>query len=49
MAAPYDSITVEAGYLNGSQGLGLEDALRLEHDDVFNRLLTGATGPTGGS
>jgi hypothetical protein len=28
-------------YLSGNQGLGFEESFRIEHDDVFDRLLTG--------
>jgi enoyl-CoA hydratase/carnithine racemase len=43
--APQHALEATKRYLTGSWGLGFEDSLRLEHDDVFQRLLTGATGP----
>jgi enoyl-CoA hydratase/carnithine racemase len=43
--APQRTLEATKRYLTGSWGLGFEDSLRLEHDDVFERLLTGATGP----
>ena len=43
--APQAALEATKRYLTGSPGLGFEDAFRSEHDDVFDRLLTGAVGP----
>jgi enoyl-CoA hydratase/carnithine racemase len=45
--APQHALEAAKRYLTGSWGLGFEDSLRLEHDDVFERLLTGPVGPAG--
>jgi enoyl-CoA hydratase/carnithine racemase len=45
MEAPQQALEATKRYLTGSWGMGFEDAFRMEHDDVFNRLLTGAMGP----
>ena len=42
--APQHALEAAKRYLTGSWGLGFEDSLRLEHDDVFERLLTGPVG-----
>ena len=43
--APQAALEMTKRYLSGSWELGFEGAFRLEHDDVFNRLLTGPVGP----
>ena len=39
--APQGALEVTKRYLNGNQGCGFEESFRVEHDDVFDRLLTG--------
>ena len=39
--APQAALQTTKRYLNGNQGLGFEESFRIEHDDVFDRLLTG--------
>jgi enoyl-CoA hydratase/carnithine racemase len=40
--APQRALQVTKRYLSGNQGLGFEDSFRIEHDDVFDVLLTGS-------
>jgi enoyl-CoA hydratase len=44
--APQPALQATKRYLSGNQGLGFEESFRIEHDDVFDKLLTGGT-PTG--
>jgi enoyl-CoA hydratase len=44
--APQLALQATKRYLSGNQGLGFEESFRIEHDDVFDTLLTGGT-PTG--
>jgi enoyl-CoA hydratase/carnithine racemase len=46
--APPDALTATKRYMTGNGGFGFEDSFRIEHDDVFDRLLTGAVGPGAG-
>jgi enoyl-CoA hydratase len=39
--APQAALQTTKRYLSGNQGLGFEESFRIEHDDVFDRLLTG--------
>jgi enoyl-CoA hydratase len=39
--APQAALEVTKRYLSGNQGFGFEESFRIEHDDVFDRLLTG--------
>ena len=39
--APQVALQTTKRYLTGNQGFGFEDSFRIEHDDVFDRLLTG--------
>ena len=43
--APQQALEATKRYLTGNAGVGFEDAFRIEHDDVFDRLLTGEVGP----
>jgi enoyl-CoA hydratase/carnithine racemase len=43
--APQATLEATKRYLTGNSGLGFEDSFRIEHDDVFDRLLRGPTGP----
>jgi len=43
--APDVALATLKRYMTGNTGFGFEDSFRIEHDDVFDRLLTGATGP----
>lgn len=43
--APQQALEMTKRYLTGSAGLGFEESFRMEHDDVFNRLLRGPVGP----
>ena len=43
--APQAALEATKRYLTGNAGMGFEDSFRIEHDDVFDRLLTGGTGP----
>ena len=43
--APQPTLEATKRYLTGNQGFGFEDSFRIEHDDVFDRMLTGALGP----
>ena len=43
--APQVALETTKRYMTGNAGLGFEDSFRIEHDDVFDRLLTGGTGP----
>jgi enoyl-CoA hydratase/carnithine racemase len=43
--APPQALEMTKRYLTGSAGLGFEESFRMEHDDVFDRLLRGAVGP----
>jgi enoyl-CoA hydratase len=40
--APQRALQVTKRYLSGNQGSGFEDSFRIEHDDVFDVLLTGS-------
>jgi enoyl-CoA hydratase len=40
--APQAALNTTKRYLSGNQGLGFEESFRIEHDDVFDRLLTGS-------
>jgi enoyl-CoA hydratase len=40
--APQPALEATKRYLNGNQGFGFEESFRIEHDDVFDRLLTGS-------
>jgi enoyl-CoA hydratase/carnithine racemase len=44
--APQQALEMTKRYLTGSAGLGFEESFRMEHDDVFNRLLRGPVGPS---
>ena len=39
--APQTALETTKRYLSGNQGFGFEESFRIEHDDVFDRLLTG--------
>jgi enoyl-CoA hydratase/carnithine racemase len=39
--APQPALEKTKRYLSGNQGFGFEDSFRIEHDDVFDALLTG--------
>ena len=39
--APQAALETTKRYLTGNAGLGFEDSFRIEHDDVFRRLLSG--------
>jgi len=39
--APQRALQATKRYLSGNQGFGFEDSFRIEHDDVFDVLLTG--------
>jgi enoyl-CoA hydratase len=39
--APQAALQATKRYLSGNQGFGFEESFRIEHDDVFDRLLTG--------
>lgn len=39
--APQPALQATKRYLSGNQGFGFEDSFRIEHDDVFDTLLTG--------
>jgi enoyl-CoA hydratase len=43
--APQVALETTKRYMTGNAGFGFEDSFRIEHDDVFDRLLTGGTGP----
>jgi enoyl-CoA hydratase len=43
--APAEAVEMTKRYLTGSWGMGFEDSFRMEHDDVFDRLLREPTGP----
>jgi enoyl-CoA hydratase len=43
--APQHTLIATKRYLVGSQGMGFDDAFRVEHDDVFDRFLSGSVGP----
>jgi enoyl-CoA hydratase len=43
--APQPALEATKRYLSGNQGFGFEDSFRIEHDDVFDRMLTAAVGP----
>lgn len=43
--APPAALATTKRYMTGNAGFGFEDSFRIEHDDVFDRLLTGAVGP----
>jgi enoyl-CoA hydratase len=40
--APQPALEATKRYLSGNQGFGFEESFRVEHDDVFDRLLTGS-------
>ncbi len=40
--APQRALQTTKRYLSGNQGFGFEDSFRIEHDDVFDVLLTGS-------
>jgi enoyl-CoA hydratase len=42
--APEAALEATKRYLTGNAGLGFEDSFRIEHDDVFDRLLQGSVG-----
>jgi enoyl-CoA hydratase/carnithine racemase len=46
--APQQALEMTKRYLTGSWGMAFEEAFRMEHDDVFNRLLRGPVGPEAG-
>ena len=39
--APQPALQMTKRYISGNQGFGFEDSFRIEHDDVFDVLLTG--------
>jgi enoyl-CoA hydratase/carnithine racemase len=41
--APQKALETTKRYLNGNQGFGFEESFRIEHDDVFDVLLTGSS------
>ena len=41
--APQRALQTTKRYLSGNQGFGFEDSFRIEHDDVFDVLLTGSS------
>ena len=41
--APQAALQTTKRYLSGNQGFGFEDSFRIEHDDVFDVLLTGSS------
>lgn len=43
--APQPALEATKRYLTGNAGMGFEESFRIEHDDVFDRLLTGQVGP----
>jgi enoyl-CoA hydratase/carnithine racemase len=43
--APQPALETAKRYMTGNPGMGFEESFRIEHDDVFDRLLTGSTGP----
>jgi enoyl-CoA hydratase len=43
--APQVALEATKRYLTASTGLGFEDSFLLEHDEVFDRFLSGSTGP----
>jgi enoyl-CoA hydratase/carnithine racemase len=45
--APQQALEATKRYLTGNPGLGFEDSFRIEHDDVFDRLLTGGIANAG--
>ena len=45
--APQPALQTTKRYLSGNQGFGFEDSFRIEHDDVFDVLLTGSATPFG--
>ena len=47
--APAQTLEATKRYLAGNPGLGFEDSFKIEHDDVFDRLLQGGAGPRRGS
>jgi enoyl-CoA hydratase/carnithine racemase len=46
--APQQALETTKRYMTGNPGFGFEDSFRIEHDDVFDRLLRGAQGPRAG-
>ena len=46
--APQVALEATKRYLTGNSGFGFDDSFRIEHDDVFDRLLTGPIGPEAG-
>ena len=46
--APQVALETTKRYLTGNAGFGFDDSFRIEHDDVFDRLLTGPVGPEAG-
>jgi enoyl-CoA hydratase/carnithine racemase len=40
--APQPALQTTKRYMSGNQGFGFEDSFRIEHDDVFDVLLTGS-------
>ena len=45
--APQPALQTTKRYLSGNQGLGFEESFRIEHDDVFDVLLTGSAAAFG--
>jgi enoyl-CoA hydratase len=43
--APPQAVEATKRYLTGNAGMGFEESFRIEHDDVFDRMLTGQVGP----
>jgi enoyl-CoA hydratase len=43
--APQVALEATKRYLTGNAGLGFEESFKVEHDDVFDRFLSGASGP----
>jgi enoyl-CoA hydratase len=39
--APQRTLEATKRYVSGNQGLGFEESFRIEHDDVFDKLLSG--------
>ena len=46
--APQIALETTKRYLTGNSGFGFDDSFRIEHDDVFDRLLSGPVGPEAG-
>jgi len=47
--APPHALAATKRYMTGNGGFSFEDSFRIEHDDVFDRLLTGSVGPDAAS